>query len=317
MAARRQMQTDRVNGRAGANRQANTRSRGRSYRRSDKAKRPWGLISGIVGVVAVFVVVIVVFEATITGGLKQDTTVRAAPASLVSSLVNLPLSTQLAVGGGTDANPPVNIPASYKAATLTSNGLPEIGYVGAEYCPYCALQRWSLIIGLSRFGTWSNLHLIRSSVYETGLASLPTFTFADGAKLSSPYVAFVARELQSNVSINHNGPPYATLQSLPPTLATAFTTIDTSVGYPFMDYGGKTTQVGSQALSSHVAALQGLNWTQVANDLRNPTSTVAQEVLGGANYATAATCMLTNDQPASACNSSVIQALIKKVESSK
>ena len=35
--------------------------------------------------------------------------------------------------------------------------LPEVLYLGAEYCPYCAAQRWTTIIALSRFGTWSGL----------------------------------------------------------------------------------------------------------------------------------------------------------------
>ena len=47
--------------------------------------------------------------------------------------------------------------------------------------------------------------------------------------------------------------------------------------------------------------LAGLTWSQIANDLHNPYSPVAKAVLGAANYATAAICSLTGDQPASAC----------------
>jgi hypothetical protein len=30
-------------------------------------------------------------------------------------------------------------------------------YIGAEYCPYCAAERWPLVMALSKFGTFSNL----------------------------------------------------------------------------------------------------------------------------------------------------------------
>jgi len=32
-------------------------------------------------------------------------------------------------------------------------------YIGAEYCPYCAVERWPLIVALNRFGTLTNLGL--------------------------------------------------------------------------------------------------------------------------------------------------------------
>src|SRR5712692_8559609 len=46
---------------------------------------------------------------------------------------------------------------------LTGNGKPEVVYVGAEYCPFCAAERWALSVALSRFGSFSGLHLIHSS----------------------------------------------------------------------------------------------------------------------------------------------------------
>ncbi|MGH7641545.1 MAG: DUF929 family protein [Candidatus Dormibacteria bacterium] len=308
MAVRRQMREAASEGRtAGSRQQARGRSAGRNYRRAD-SRRPWGLISGVIGVVAVFLVVVVVLELTLTGNLKQDKAVLPAPASLITSLTTIPVHTLEAVKAGSISNTPLNIPASYKPAALTSDGLPEIGYVGAEFCPYCALQRWSLIVGLSRFGTWSGLHIIRSSVYDSP-SNVPTFTFAYGAKFRSTYVAFVPREYQSNVSLNNDGAPYAALQSLPETLATAYSGIDSGGDYPFLDYAGTFVQIGSEARSTNVSALQGLTWDQVATQLRNTKSVAAQEILGGANYVTAATCVVTGEKPGSVCNSSMIKSL--------
>jgi hypothetical protein len=49
------------------------------------------------------------------------------------------------------------------------------------------------------------------------------------------------------------------------------------------------------------SVLSGLSWTQISQDLRNPSSPVARAILGTANYMTAALCQMTNDHPASVC----------------
>ena len=46
---------------------------------------------------------------------------------------------------------------------LTSGGKPEVLYMGGEYCPYCATERWSLILALDRFGSFSGLEYMQSS----------------------------------------------------------------------------------------------------------------------------------------------------------
>ena len=72
---------------------------------------------------------------------------------------------------------------------------------------------------------------------------------------------------------------------------------------PFIDYGNKYVSVGA---SYNPGVLSGLTWAEIAADLHNPASPVAKSVLGVANYATAAICGLTDDQPASACTSDVL-----------
>ncbi|MGH7667830.1 MAG: DUF929 family protein [Candidatus Dormibacteria bacterium] len=309
MAARRQMRDAEAGG--GARQQPRGGSRGKNYRRNEN-RRPWGLIGGVIGVVAAFIIVVVVVESI--GSLSQDTSVQPAPSSLVNALTHFPVKELDAVGKGSVDNPPVNIPSSYKPARLTAHGLPEVAFVGAEYCPYCALQRWSLVIALSRFGTWSKLHLIRSSVYDSP-ANIPSFTFAYGAKYTSSHLVFLGREYQSNVSINHDGAPYRRFQSLPRLIATAFSNIG-SAGYPFLDYGGKLASVGSETQSGNVEAMQNLSWDQVLHQLHNTKSTIAQEVLGGANYDAAAICMLTAQKPGSVCKSSAIRTLQAAITSS-
>ena len=81
---------------------------------------------------------------------------------MVSKVTNVPASTldKIGDGGGafTGKIPPVN-----GGTPLTANGKPEMLYMGAEYCPYCAAERWSMIVALSRFGTFSGLSTVHSS----------------------------------------------------------------------------------------------------------------------------------------------------------
>src|SRR6202043_382420 len=52
------------------------------------------------------------------------------------------------------------------ALLTASDGKPEILYVGAEYCPYCAAQRWAVVTALSHFGTFSGLGTTTSSASD-------------------------------------------------------------------------------------------------------------------------------------------------------
>jgi len=87
-------------------------------------------------------------------------------------------------------------------STVATNGV--VSYVGGEYCPYCAIQRWALLVALSKFGSFTNLdgQVISSStdVYP-GLAS---WSFV-GAKYSSPYFTFDPTELTSSTPSDSGG----------------------------------------------------------------------------------------------------------------
>ena len=83
---------------------------------------------------------------------------------------------------------PVSAPA------LTIGGKPEILYIGAEYCPYCATERWAMVLALGRFGT-----LLRAArhplVQHRRDPSTPTLTF-HGSHYTSKYLNFTPVETQ-------------------------------------------------------------------------------------------------------------------------
>jgi hypothetical protein len=187
-------------------------------------------------------------------------------------------------------------------------------YVGAEYCPYCAAERWAMIVALSRFGTFKGLATTRSSTADGAgnrepYPGTPTWTFANST-FTSRYLTFTSVEEYTNVPDKSTG-GYTTLQSLSKQQQALLTKYDAAYqgSIPFQDFGNKYLSVGA---SYDPGVLSGLTWAQIADDLHQPASAVGKAVLGAANYLTAAICGLTKDAPATACTPAV-QALRAKI----
>jgi hypothetical protein len=70
-------------------------------------------------------------------------------------------------------------------------------------------------------------------------------------------------------------------------------------------FGGKVIVTGPMYSP---AVLKGLTWSQIAGQLHNPNSTVAQNVNAAANYVTAAI-----NTPASVCKAAPIPAIQAKI----
>jgi Domain of unknown function (DUF929) len=269
---------------------------------------------------AIVVVVAVVLAFVLTGGHGGSSGSSAgstappprgtASSSVLGQLTSVPAATLDQVGAGQTSTNPTSI----SGAALTSGGKPEVLYIGAEYCPYCAAERWAVIVALSRFGSFSGLAPIRSAAKDGGgnaepYPLTPTWTFAK-ATYTSKYLTFTPVEGYTNVPDAATG-FYTALQT--PTAAqqallNKYDAADQDA-IPFIDYGNKFLSVGA---SYNPAVLSGLTWAEIAADLRNRANPVAKAVLGTANYATAALCALTSDQPASACTS-VVRALQAKI----
>ncbi len=269
-------------------------------------------------IVAVIAVVLAFVLASSSGGSSGGSTAgNSAPAptgseltSVLGQLTSVPASALDQVGAGTTAANPTSI----TGAALTSGGKPEVLYIGAEYCPYCAAERWAVIVALSRFGTFSGLAPIRSAAKDgAGNAEpyplTPTWTFAKST-YTSTYLTFTPVEGYTNIPDKTTG-FYTVLQTPTAAQQALLTKYDAAYqgAIPFIDYGNRYLSVGA---SYNPAILSGLTWAQIAGDLHNPASSVAKSILGTANFATAAICSLTGNQPASACTSTV-RALQAKI----
>jgi hypothetical protein len=279
-------------------------------RRADMRRRIL-IASGAIIVVLVIVVVFVVVK--LNSNSTTDNTSNgptgSALTSLISTTTSVPASTLNAVGAGTGVTPPQSITGS----ALTENGKPEVLYIGAEFCPYCAAERWALIVALSRFGTFTGLSTVHSAQTNGGgenepYPNTPTWTFLH-ATYTSQYFTFTHVETYTNVPDTKNN-YYYPLQT--PTKAENALLSKYDVpphvpagdqgAIPFVDFGNKYLIAGA---SYDPGVLAGLSWSQVAADLSNSNSTVAKEVDGTANAITAAICGITNNAPASVCTSNI------------
>jgi hypothetical protein len=233
-------------------------------------------------------------------GNKVPATRPAHLASYFEVSINVPDSTLAAVGLPASVSVPTKLTPTI--ATATTNQV--VSYVGAEYCPYCALQRWALIVALSQFGTFSNLSdqvLSSSSQVYPNLAS---WSFI-GARYTSPYFTFDPTELTSSVPDGHG--QYQPLEKMSAAQEVAYDHFDPQGGLPFVDLGNQFATIGASASPS---VLEDLSLGQIGSSLSDPTSPVAQAVDGTANYLIAAMCtMITGTKPFICSMSMTTQAL--------
>jgi hypothetical protein len=220
-------------------------------------------------------------------------------AAVIDMTTGVPVAALDAVGAGEGINPPTAIAAG--AAPVVSDGKPQVLYVGAEYCPFCASQRWSLVIALSRFGTFSGLGLTTSSASDV-YPSTPTLSFY-GSTFASDVISFVPVETETNQPAA-SGVGYEPLETLTTEQQQLMQTYNAppytaqSGSIPFVLIGNRFVVSGSSYAPD---VLQGMSWQQIASALSDPTSAIGQQVLAAANMLTAAICELTEGQPTNVC----------------
>ena len=133
-------------------------------RRASQARRK-RILTIVAPIVAVAVLVggfVAVKAATGAGSPKSGQAATVAAAAVITDVTSVPSATLDAVGAGTATS----VPKSVDATALTAGGKPEILYVGAEYCPYCAAERWAMVVALSRFGTFTEPRQTASSTSD-------------------------------------------------------------------------------------------------------------------------------------------------------
>lgn len=258
-------------------------------RRKRQRRRWWG-IGGIAAALAA--VLGIVISSLVGGSSPASPGSQPLPAGVQPDLT-VPRGTLASIGlGGVNSAQlmPVTGPA------LMADGKPEMLYIGAEWCPYCAAERWAMAVALTRFGTFSPLHGVHSAPSDV-YPDTASLTFY-GATYSSDYVNFTPVENQ-DAARKALQQPTSQQQALwsryePP-----------GDGYPFIDFGNRYTAT----VTYNPQVLQGLSWNQIGTDLRDPSSPVAKSVNGSANLFTAAICRITGGKPGNVCHAPPITSL--------
>jgi hypothetical protein len=262
---------------------------------------------GVFFLTAIIVIAFVVTSRTssLNANSARNTTFANSP--FVSQITDVNQAVLQKVGTGDLANPLKLI--SGQPPLQGPGGHPEFFYVGGEYCPYCAAERWAMVNALSRFGTFGDLNTMQS--YENKIS---TFSFYQ-SNYTSQYIDFVPVELYGNSADNTGN--YPLLQQFQGNEEQLFSTYD-SANYlqgdqniPFIDINNQYFSQGS-AYSPTVLLDNSKNpfsWQDIVNSLSDPTSPITKGILGTANYLTAAICSVNGQQPGSVCNVPDIQQI--------
>jgi thiol-disulfide isomerase/thioredoxin len=222
-----------------------------------------------------------------------------ASAAILRDISSIPATEFNQIGAGSIVAP---IHVKQQPA-LIENKRPEVLYVGAEFCPYCAAERWSLAIALLRFGTFKGLSTIASSPSDR-YPNTATLDFR-GAVFASSYLTFSEVEVET---VTHQ--PLMTLTKSQNALVNKYDTpkyvSGASAGsIPFIDFGNRFLQVGSNYSPSLLA---GLHAKKIASNLSNRNNSVTQSIVATANQLTADICNLTKERPGNVCLSPGVES---------
>jgi hypothetical protein len=271
---------------------------------------PTAIAFGVIGLVVVIVVALVVIK--VTGGSSNNASQDVAPqrtaieAPVLTALTSVPETVEATVGVPSGLNKPTIFTGQ---PALTLDGKPGAIFIGGEFCPYCAAERWAIAIAFSKFGTFSGLKETESSPWDT---------FPDTATLSfyqSTYTSnYVTLQAVENIGNDTTGlgtrKQLAPLDNQQQTLWTKYENMagNQAGSVPFLDIGNKVF-VLSPTYNPQI--LQGLNQSAIAAKLSNPQDPVTQAIVGTANYLMAAICNVTGGQPGDVCSASSTQTAAK------
>jgi hypothetical protein len=265
----------------------------------EAADRRRRVVIAVSAVVAVVVLVAALVVASLLAPKNEASGSTPLDPAVAATLGGVPAAAFDSVGAGKGASNP---PKSVSGAALTADGRPRVLYVGAEYCPYCAAERWPFVVAMARFGQFGNLQATTSAAAPEVFPSTPTLSF-HGASYTSQYLAFTGVETQTNT--------HQPLDALSADDQKVFDTNNSGGSIPFIDYGGKATSTGA---SVDAGLFAGKTQAEIATAIADPSTDIAKAVLGSANVITARLCQLTGSQPAAVCTSAGVTAVASSVQ---
>jgi hypothetical protein len=262
-----------------------------------EARRRRNRLLAIASVVVVVVVVAALIAVKLAGGGSSSKKTAAdaspaagtpVPAAVIAKLTSLPLATLTAA----PTSGIVASPATIGDAYLSSGGKPELLFIGAEFCPICAAERWAMAIALSKFGTFSPAPgQIHSAVSD---GDIPTLTFY-GTTYTSKYLTFTPVETTTN---QPQGDYYVTLQT-PTSAQLALWKSHTSESFPWLDFAGKYDLTTAQY---NPTTLEGQTFTDIASQVGDNSTTIGADIDASAKVLIQTICDITGAKPAATCS---------------
>lgn len=261
------------------------------------AERRRRLTIAIAAVAAIVLVVAVLVGVALFGPKSGPIASTTLDPAVVSTLKSIPASSFDAAGAGDSKQGP----QAMSSAPLTADGKPRVLYVGAEYCPFCAGERWPFVVAMSRFGDFSGLRAAWSAPAPEYAPNTPTLSF-HGASYTSQYLSFTGVETQDNAN-----QPLDTLAAEDKAL---FDQLNPKGSIPWIDIGGKFQVNGASVEPTLYSGSQ----VDVAKQIADPSSSLGKAVLASSNEISASLCQLTNNQPADVCTSSGVTAAAQNLK---
>jgi hypothetical protein len=255
-----------------------------------QARRRRNLWIGAVSVVAVVAVVAVLIVVKVTASSSGGAPREPAPAAAVAKLTNIPLAT---LAQGTTKVSGLQPPGAISGPPLIAGGKPDILYIGAEFCPICATERWVMLVALSHFGTFTNLSQTHSAVRDGDIATISFY----GSTYTSRYLTFTPVETTTNQPSGSYYKPLETPTASQMALWESFFPPNQE-GFPFIDIAGKWVLKTSQFSPT---VLEGKSFTDIVNSIGSNDTTIGAYVSASAAALTKAICSVTGQQPAATC----------------
>ncbi|MDV3223119.1 DUF929 family protein [Intrasporangium sp.] len=254
----------------------------------------------IAAAVAVVVVIIAVAVGVVIANNNDGETPGASDTAFIPKLTSIPAAAFDAAGAPTQANA---VPQRVQGGeVLQEDGKPRMIYVGAEFCPYCASERWAMVAALSRFGTFEGLAPTRSATND---GNIPTVTFT-GSTYTSDYLSFGAWETRDR--------EFNELQKLPADVDALFKQHNPEGGIPWTFYGTHELPGSGIPLEPLLEHTGDDGWNEIVTQMQTGTSEVGQSINAGANMISAQVCELTGGQPADVCTSPGVTAAAALVQ---
>jgi len=279
--------------RSNTNRKYNERQAAKQ-RAALQARKSRNRTTGLASVVLAAVIVVTLIVVKVAGGgsgtggtaLAAGTPV---PAATMHRLASIPFSTLVAAPSSGLVTPTQTI----SDPKLTADNKPDLLYIGAEFCPVCATERWAMYVALSKFGTFSpEPGRIHSAV---GDGDIPTLTFYK-TNYTSPYLTFTPVETTTN---QISGDSYVTLQT-PTAAQQKIWAAHTTGTIPFLDFGGKVELTSAQY---DPTVLEGVSFDDIASDVGNNSTVIGADIDASANVLIKTICTtLTGHKPAAVCD---------------